>query len=143
MKNILLALDVEHFDDRLLNFALNMCRPIKAKLWIVHVSPYAPERASANNAPDYIRFGVVDDLAEEHKILQKLTRRMQDQTVDAAALLVGGEIVQALLQQAKSIPADLIIMGVHDHGFLANALGGNTAIAMLRKTKVPLLCFPL
>lgn len=143
MKNIFLALDVERYDERLVVFTLDLCKRYSAKLWIVHVSPYSSEFLNQAEEPDYIRFGLEEDLREEHRFLQNLALRMQGENLQAVALVVGGEIVNALLTEASKIGADLIITGVHQHGPIANVLGGNTAVALLKKTKIPLLCYPL
>jgi nucleotide-binding universal stress UspA family protein len=143
MKNVVLALDVENFDEGLLGFALDLCICFGAKLWVIHVAPYPSTFIGYEDGPEYIRVSVAEDLRKEHRFLQKLAKQVSAKNVDAQALLISGEIVESLMGQVEKIGADLVLTGVHKHGFLANALGGNTALEIIKRSKVPVITYPL
>lgn len=143
MKSILLALDVENFDEKLMSATLDLCRHYEAKLWIIHVAAYPSSFLGLEDGPEYIRLSVAEDLREEHRFLQGLSRRISGEHVPAEALLVGGEIVATITEQAEKLGVGMIITGVNRHGFIANALGGNTALEIIKRSKVPVLSIPL
>ncbi len=143
MKNIFLALDLERFDERLLNYALEMSSRYQAKLYIVHVAPYPSSLSGLEDSPEFVRLSIAEELRGEHRFLNELATRVKEQGVEAVALLIKGEIVKSLLAQAESIKAELIITGINRHSFVSNTLGGNTALEILKRSKVPVLCYPL
>jgi len=144
MKNVMLPLDVENFDETLTAFALDLCRRYRAKLWIIHVVPFSDDHyLSYEVGPKYMRVSMAEELREEHRLLQKLAGRMEGEKVEAEALLIGGEIVDGIIEQSDRVEADLVITGFNDHGFLTNAFGGNTAFEIIKRSKVPVLTFPL
>ena len=50
---------------------------------------------------------------------------------------------EEILSYAREIDADLIVMGTHGHGTIADAMMGSTARRVLRKSKTPVLCVRL
>ena len=48
-----------------------------------------------------------------------------------------GEPVEMILSQAKETGCDLIVMGTHGHGLLADAMMGNTATRVVRRSQLP------
>jgi nucleotide-binding universal stress UspA family protein len=50
-----------------------------------------------------------------------------------------GEPVELILSQAKEIGCDLVVMGTHGHGLLADAMMGSTATRVVRRSQVPVL----
>lgn len=143
MKNIFLALNLEHYDERLVNYALDVASRYQAKLWIVHVAPYPSSFLGLEHGPEFVRLSIAEELRGEHRLLQELASSVQAKGVEAVALLIKGEIVESLLAQSEKIKADLIITGLNRHNFLSNTLGGNTALEILKRSKVPVLCYPL
>lgn len=138
----MLALDVENFAEDFITFALDTARRFEAKLWIIHVAPYPRTLMGAEDGPKYIQLSVAEDLRDEHRFLEKLIERFHGERVEAEALLIGGEIVATVIEQSAELDVDMIITGVNRHGFIANALGGNTALEIIKRSKVPVVCFP-
>lgn len=50
-----------------------------------------------------------------------------------------GEPVELILSQAKEIGCDLVVMGTHGHGLLADAMMGSTATRVVRRSQLPVL----
>ncbi len=143
MKNIMLALNVESFDEGLLKHAVGMCNHYAAKLWLVHVAPYPSSFKNMDDSPGALRESVADELRMERRLLQKLADQIRGGGAEVTAKLLRGEIVKVLLEEADKLDADLIICGKHRHGFLANALGGNISLEIIKKSRHPVLCIPL
>ncbi|MCA1752323.1 MAG: universal stress protein [Cryomorphaceae bacterium] len=143
MKSILLALDVENFNEKLVSISLDLCRQYDAKLWIIHVAPFPSDYLGKKDGPEYIRLTVAEELEHEYSFLQSLSERISGEKVEAEALLTGGEIVATIIEQAAKLDVGMIITGVNRHGFIANALGGNTALEIIKRSKVPVMSIPL
>jgi nucleotide-binding universal stress UspA family protein len=52
---------------------------------------------------------------------------------------VVGEVAQSVAEHAKTVGADLIVMGSHGHGALMSIALGSTATKILAACKVPVL----
>jgi len=50
-----------------------------------------------------------------------------------------GNPVDEIIKQSENTNCDLIIMGSHGHGKLADALVGSTAMRVVRRSKIPVL----
>ncbi|MCP4691739.1 MAG: universal stress protein [Desulfobacterales bacterium] len=50
-----------------------------------------------------------------------------------------GSPFEEILKLADEIQADMIVMGTHGHGVIANALIGGTARRVVRRSKIPVL----
>ena len=50
-----------------------------------------------------------------------------------------GEPVEIILSQAEETGCDLIVMGTHGHGLLADAMMGSTATRVVRRSQLPVL----
>jgi len=143
MESILLALDVENFDEKQVSYALELCRRYEAKLWIIHVAPYPPSYLGNEDGPEYIRLSVDEDLLDEHRFLKRLAKRISGEQIEVEALLAGGEIVDTIIEQVEKLKVGMIVTGVHHHGFISNALGGNTALEIIKRSAVPVISIPL
>jgi nucleotide-binding universal stress UspA family protein len=141
--SILLALDVENFDEKLVLPSLDLCRLYGAKLWIIHVAPFPSEYLGKKDGPEYVRLAVAEELEHEYSFLEGISQRIAGENVEAEALLAGGEIVATIIEQAAKLDVGMIITGVNRHGFIANALGGNTALEIIKRSNVPVMSIPL
>ncbi len=54
-------------------------------------------------------------------------------------IVVRGNPVEQILKHAKERSCDLIVMGTHGHGTLADVMLGSTARRVIRRSKVPVL----
>ena len=50
-----------------------------------------------------------------------------------------GNPVEEILQEAEASGCDMVVMGAHGHGILANAMMGSTSRRVLRRCKKPVL----
>lgn len=142
MKNILLALDVNHFRAEVVDYTLGIAKAMKAKIWALHVVPDLNVFIGYDDGPDYIRLDLAKEIRAEHRFLQSLAALVRQHEVEADALLVNGEIVQCIISESKKLKVDLIVTGVNKHGFLTNMIGGNTALEIIKRSTIPLLCYP-
>ena len=143
MKNIFLALDFEEKASLLVEHAMQLAKSFGAKVWIVHIAAPDPDFIGYKVGPQYIRDTRATELRGEHRFLQTVAKDFADKGMDAEALLIQGPTVEMILDEAQKLNSDLIITGSHDHGFLHNALHGNTAKELLNKSKIPLLIVPI
>ena len=71
--------------------------------------------------------------------LGDITRALADAGIPADSQVRGGTPFESILDSAKTIPADLIVMGTHGRRGLSRALCGSVAEAVLRQSRCPVL----
>jgi len=54
-----------------------------------------------------------------------------------------GNPAEAILEQAKKMDCDLVVMGTHGHGILGDAMIGSVSRRVVRRSKKPVLVVPL
>ncbi len=143
MKNIFLALDIEEKAKTLINYAMELAQKFDTKIWVIHIAAPNPDFVGFDVGPQYIRDSRADELRAEHRFVQEVANEFKAVGIEAEGLLIQGPTVEMILAEAKKLNSELIITGLHDHGFLHNALFGNTANQLLKKTKIPLLIIPI
>jgi nucleotide-binding universal stress UspA family protein len=85
----------------------------------------------------------------EEQLLDRHREHARNALVDVAADLFPGRKVECIVRQgadhaeivalAREIGADLIVMGMHGHGFLVHALAGSTTERVLHHAPCPVL----
>jgi nucleotide-binding universal stress UspA family protein len=73
---------------------------------------------------------------------ENIIRHIIRETLGASAWpikIVAGEPASAIASEAEELHADLLVMGIHDHGKFAEALGEHTAIRVMAKASMPVL----
>ena len=143
MKRILLAVDNEDGTNEMLEYAGEMASLYNATLYILHIARPEPEFVGYDVGPEYIRLDAARDYRNEHRWVQELAKKLDSKNIDARALLVQGYVSEAILNQADDIDADLVICGSHKNGFFYNLFMENTAVELSKKSKRPLLFFPM
>jgi nucleotide-binding universal stress UspA family protein len=144
MRNFLINIDFnEEQTNFLINQALELANQEEVKIWLLHVAAPNPDFVGHEVGPQYIRDARADELRQEHRLIQQYAGQLQDKGYAADGLLIPGATVDTIEEEAEKLAIDLIIMGHHDHNLLYRAFFGSTPLQLMRKTKVPILVFPL
>lgn len=142
-KNIVVAVDFNDAVGKLLGFAEALALKFEAKIWVLHVADPDPDFVGYEPGPQYIRDFRADELRDEHKRLQKISDMFLDKKIESAALLIQGSTVETVLNEAKKLHADLLIVGNHKHSFLHNLLSESVSLELLKNGNIPLLTVPI
>ena len=103
---------------------------------VLTVQPQLPPRARAA-----VGKAVVDQyqLEEAEKVLAPVTKFLLRHGIDAKTTWKVGHAGDTIAKFAESGKFDLLVMGSHGHGTLANLVMGSVATAVLAHCKVPVL----
>jgi nucleotide-binding universal stress UspA family protein len=143
MKNILLPLDLAPNGDEVLVKATELASRLEAKLWIIHVAAPDPDLVGFETGPQYIRDHLAEQLRAEHRQLQEIATSIQQNGVDAEALLVQGPTTATILDEARRLSVDLIVMGAHGRSALYKAFVGSVCEQVLAESPLPVLVVPI
>lgn len=143
MKNILVSIDFDDNEKKLLDIAFQFAKPFGSKLWLIHIAQPDPEFIGYDVGPQYIRDFRASELREEHKLLQQYSKEITERGIESDGLLIQGATVEMVLEEAKKLKADLIVTGHHEHNFFYNAFVGSVSSDIVNKSKIPVLVVPL
>lgn len=143
LKNILVAVDFNDAVGELLSYAEALAEKFEAKLWVVHVAEPEPDFVGFEPGPQYIRDVHADEFREEHRNLQTICKTFLSENIEKEALLIQGSTVETVLNEARKLKSDLLIVGTHKHSFLHNLLQESVSLELLKKVDIPLLAIPI
>jgi len=149
---ILLAAGLGDDTRTLFNFALSLAQKYSARIHVVHGHEVA-DISAQNMAEIYLFQETLQanyekslDEAElrQGQLLERLCQEELEKSSADSNLLAGVKIVrraakQAILETAKELGADLILMGSHRHSVLTDALLGSTTMKVLHSSTIPVL----
>ncbi len=142
MKTILVAIDFSSVTEPMLDVAVRMARSFDARLCLVHVAPPDPTFVGYEAGPQTVRDAVAEEFREEHRKLHALQKRVEEQGVTATSQFIQGPTIEKILEEAKDLEADLIVMGSHGRGALYHLIVGSVSEGVLRKATCPVLVVP-
>ena len=136
IKNILVAVDFNEAVGEMLTYAEHFAEKFEAKVWLVHVAEADPDFVGYEVGPQYIR----DTKAEEFR---QLCDSFIQNNIDSEALLIQGSTVETILEEAKKLNTDMLIVGTHKHGFFYNLFAESVAMEILKQSKIPVFTVPI
>ncbi len=143
MKNILLGIDFDNKTGVLIKKATEVAKRYGAKIWLLHVTSPPPEYVGFDATPHYVRNEREGLLEHEQKVLREHAQDITEQGIQSEGILIQGATIDGILIEADKLDVDLIICGHHEHNFLYNMLFGSVSSSLVRKSKIPVLVFPM
>lgn len=142
MKNILVAINFDKNDQLLLDKAFELANPFNAKLWLVHIAAPEHDFVGYEVGPQHIRDIRAEELRKEHKLIQKLANTLEKKGVTTEALLIHGATVEMIIEEAKKLHADMVIVGRSKRNFFYKTFVGSISKGIIKKSTIPVLIVP-
>lgn len=117
-------------------------RGCPARVWIVHNAEPPPDFVEFRVDPVAARESLAKKFHKEHCQVQDIADRLREAGLDATALLVHGQTVEAILKEASDLDVDMIVVGTHGRGKMHGLLVGSVCKAILHKSSYPVLVIP-
>ena len=152
MKKVLIALDYDPSAQKIAESGYALAQSMNAEVTLLHVVSEPNYYATVGASPITglgdqlgvmpLAFDNIDDLkAEAHKYLNRIKSHLGGEPIHTA--VQEGEADEAILGTAKSMHADIIVLGSHSRRWIENILMGSVAENVLKDTKVPVYIIPL
>ena len=144
MKTMITALDFSDADHPVIEATSKLAKALGEGVHLVHVVEPEPTYAAYGFAPN--EFPAVDVAQKESRARseQKLSEIAQQMKVpNVQTTVLQGQPLHSILDYAKEVDADLLVLGSHGHGFLGSLLLGSVAEGCVRKAKIPSLIVPV
>jgi nucleotide-binding universal stress UspA family protein len=144
MKTLLVPIDFSAVSGNSLETAATLAQAMDAHLVVLHaLQPIAPV-GDPMMMPDMAQIREIQKNAEREARTQ-LTRACEKVSAHGVTIesqLLDGPASAVILDRARALPADLIIMGSHGHTALYDLLLGGTSHAVLKKAPCPVVIVP-
>lgn len=142
MKNILVPTDFSLFAREALNYAVQLSKWNGAKITLVHVYDFL-----SYHFHDRLRTLIVEHNEKTRLELSKRLQTAKDQVfmeegITINTKLYNGPVISGIADAAEEAESDLIIMGTLGVSGLREKLMGSKTLALLRKSKLPVLVIP-
>jgi nucleotide-binding universal stress UspA family protein len=143
-KSILVTTDFSEVGDHAINHAFRMAADHGAKVVLCHVVevPMAPVPLYAQYyPPDMLTPDLEKQIKEEAQraLLERVPSDGELSQVAHEALVIRGLPSEEIVQTAKEIGADLIVISTHGHAGLKHVLLGSVAERVVRHAACPVL----
>lgn len=141
--NILVAVDLSDATDKVIEAARGVADLTGASIHVLHVVEAEADFVGNSTNPEMAQAQVAKDFPKEYSRVNILTKKLQDEGLDASTCLVRGPGVQTTLREAKRLEVGLIVVGTHGHTAVFDVLIGSYSAGVIRKSKLPVLVVPV
>jgi nucleotide-binding universal stress UspA family protein len=151
MKKVLIALDYNPTAQKVAEVGFSMAQAMHAEVTLLHVISDLMYYSSTEYSPimgfggymnmDSLQLDSIDGLkkATQH-FLDKSKLHLGDKTIQT--LIKEGDFAESILNAAKELHADIIVMGSHSRKWLENIVMGSVTEKVLHHTSIPLFIIP-
>ena len=136
-KTILWATDGSETAAHALPYALGLAESDKAKLVVVHAREIFVGRGGG--------YPVLADESELRATIHQQVDELKTSGIDATYVVrtcTAGHAARTIAEIAEEVGADLIVVGTHGYGRVANLLLGSTTQGLLHAGTCPVLAIP-
>ncbi|HEX7458703.1 MAG TPA: universal stress protein [Ginsengibacter sp.] len=151
MKKVLIALDYDPAAQKIAETGYALAKSMNAKVILLHVISDPAYYSSLNYSPifgydsfsnlDIVQTTAVEELKKAAKnYLDKSKQHLGDETIET--VIKDGDFGESILDTAKEMNVDIIVMGSHGRRGFDKILMGSVAEKVLHKTTIPLFVIP-
>ena len=147
MQTLLVPLDASASTAKVLNHAEGLAQALPARVVLLHVvepvATYVPVGAAMDviaTSPPPIEEGETDGAKQR---IEQLAAPLRARGIDVACEAVLGLAVDEIIEQAKTLAADYIVLGSHGHGALYHLFSGSVVTGVLKHSPCPVIVVPV
>lgn len=141
IQKVLIAMDYDETSQKVAEVGFSMAKAMNAEIILLHVISEQPIYYSTYTYMRELRVDILGDLKKSTQIfLDKTKKYLGDESIKT--ILKEGAIAETILETAKELKVDVIVMGSHSRKWLENIIMGSEAENVLKKTILPLFIVP-
>ena len=141
IKKVLIAIDYDETSQKVAEQGFSMAQAMNAETILLHVISEQPVYYSGYAYMRELRVDFYDNLEDStQKFLDKTKHDLGDKTIQT--IIKEGDTAELILESAKKLKADIIVIGTHSRKWMENILMGSVAENVLRHTTIPLFIIP-
>lgn len=142
MKTIILPIDFSTTTDGLVDRAVSFAKEVNAKIHLIHVASNDSGFIIGDTGFQYFPEVEKAEIKRELKELHELENKIKNQGVDCSHILKQGVASDIILDTAKEVNADYIVMGSHGRSGLYDVFIGSLTKEITKLSEIPVLVIP-
>lgn len=142
MHTILAAIDFSNVTDDIIAETRRCAEAFKSRVYLLHVEAPEPDFVGYDAGPQSVRDNVAKAVTADMKALRDLADELENDGITVEPLVIQGPTIDKIVEETKSVNADLLIIGSHGHGRLHTLLYGSTADGIVAHPPCPVLVVP-
>ena len=142
LNNVLVAIDFSEETPDVIATAIMLNSTHSGKFWVVHAEDSAPYLYSPEigDVPGPV---TVDTQSNDAEVtLVGIRKQLSRAKMAAEFIRLEGPAADSILEKAREIDADLIVIGAHRHGRFYRMFFGDTGDELMRSAPCPVLVVP-
>ena len=139
--SLLVSIDFSFVTEAQLDIVETLAGPNR-EIHLLHVTEPDPSFVGLAAGPEDVQQQVAKEIERAHDQLEALADRLREKGHAVDTRLVPGPTIQTILEQAKELDAEIIVMGSHGRGKLFDLVVGSVSAGVIRKSPVPVLVVP-
>jgi nucleotide-binding universal stress UspA family protein len=142
-QRVLVGLDDTPLSERLVEYAAAFARAFGARLTLLRAYDWS-ERTAMTEAPtiEVLSDRQPKEENEARSYLDQLARSLRDEGLAVDTVVLDDTAADAILEESRREPQSLVVLGAHDHGWLARIVRGSTSHEVLSRFETPVLIVP-
>lgn len=142
MLNILVPIDFSDFNRKVINKAIDHAKLVGGKMYLIHVATLDLGVIVSETGFTYLPELEETVLNDEAEKMNELKTLVESYGIPCETIIRQGIPVDIIVQEAKDLNADLIVIGSLGHNSLYNMFIGSVASDVIKYSTVPLLVVP-
>ncbi len=151
MKKVLIALDYDHTAQKVAEVGFEFAKSMGAEVILLHVISDPVYYSSSEYSPimgfsgfintDPLQMNTMEVLKRASlDFLDKTRNHLGDPSIQT--MVADGDFAESILNVAKTVKANVIVMGSHSKKWLENIVMGSVTQEVLHHTTIPLYIIP-
>ncbi|WP_321519239.1 universal stress protein [uncultured Bacteroides sp.] len=142
MEKVLIAIDYDETAQKVAEEGYALAKAMNAQAILLHVLHERPNYYIDSPSVYEMHIGYIEDLKIAiQKFLDNTKKHLGDKHI--LTVLKEGDIAETILETARDLGVDIIVMGTHSRRWLENIIMGSDAKSVLKRTPIPLYIVPL
>ena len=141
MKKVMIALDFHPSAKNVLEKGYSIAKSMGAKVVLLHVKINLMSYSLTYKRMGFLQLETVEDLElAAHTFLEKSKTILNDNMVQT--IVKQGNFAESILDTAKEMAVDVIVMGSHSTKWLEEIVMGRVTNDVLQQSEIPILIIP-
>jgi nucleotide-binding universal stress UspA family protein len=140
---LLVALDLSPITEIILDTVKTIAKKANSKVLLLHVLQPDPDFVGYGVGPQAERDFVAKKFQDDRTLVQSLAGALSNEGLTVTPMVIQGNTVDTILEEADKMDADMIVTGSHGYGMMYKLFVGSVSKEVLRRSRRPVLIVPV
>jgi nucleotide-binding universal stress UspA family protein len=136
----MVALDDTPLSDQVLRYTAAFAGAFQARVTLLRAYNWS-ERFAMLDTPtvEAVVDGPEQEAAAARTFLEERAQPLRDEGLTVDTVVVDAPAADAIIEEARRVPATMVVVGAHEHGWLSRLVRGSTLHEVLARFETPVL----